>query len=125
MNLFTIKQQENQEDYKIMFLYICQRELKYNLERPNQSIWKSYWDCQNLVGACTLLPSLSNSNIKLLNSVHVAMDGVIASQNQTIDLPYIFALEIQNQNMNMTVQPRKKKELGFFTLLNERTKNKT
>ena len=32
------------------------------------------------------------------------MDGVIASQNQPIGLPYIFALEIQNQNMNMKVQ---------------------
>ena len=62
----------------------------------------------NLVGACTLLPLLWNSNIKLLNSFHVAVDGVIASQNQTIDLPYVFALEIQNQNMNMTVQLRKK-----------------
>ena len=62
----------------------------------------------NLVGACTLLASLSNNNIKLLNSFHVAMDEVIASQNQTIDLPYVFALEIQNQNMNMAVQLRKK-----------------
>ena len=49
------------------------------------------------------------------------MDGVIATQNQTIDLPYIFALETQNQNMNMTVQLRKKQELRFFTLLNEGT----
>ena len=73
----------------------------------------------NLVGACTLLPSSSNSNIKLLNSFHVAMDGVIAYQNQTVDLPYVFALEIYNQNMNMIVQLRKKQELGFFTLLND------
>ena len=48
----------------------------------------------NLVGARTLLPSLSNNNITLLNSFHVAMDGVIASQNQPIVLPYVFALEI-------------------------------
>ena len=75
----------------------------------------------NLVGACTLLPSLSYNNIKLLNSFHIAMDGVIASQNQPIDLPYVFALEIQNQNMNRTVQLRKKQELGFFTLLNDGT----
>ena len=53
----------------------------------------------NLVGACTLLSSLSYNNIKLLNSFHIAMDGVIASQNQPIDLPYVFALEIQNQNI--------------------------
>ena len=62
----------------------------------------------NLVGACTLLPLLSNNNIKLSNSFHVAVYGVIASQNQTTDLPYVFALEIQNQNMNMTLQLRKK-----------------
>ena len=49
------------------------------------------------------------------------MDGVIASQNQPIDLPYIFALEIQNQNMNMKVQLRKKQELGFFTQMNKGT----
>ena len=47
----------------------------------------------NLVGACTLLPSLSDNNMKLLNSFHIAMDGVTASQNQPIDLPYVFALE--------------------------------
>ena len=28
------------------------------------------------------------------------MDGAITSQNQPIDLPYVFALEIQNQNIN-------------------------
>ena len=61
----------------------------------------------NLAGACTLLPSLSDNNIKLLNSFHI-------SQNQ-------IALAIQNQNMNRTVQLRKKQELGFFTLLNEET----
>ena len=75
----------------------------------------------NVVGACTLLPSLSDNNIKLLNSFHIAMDGVIASQNRSIHLPYVFALEIQNENMNMTVQLRKKQELEFFTLLNEGT----
>ena len=48
----------------------------------------------NLAGACTLLLALSNNNIKLLNSFQVAMDGVFASQNQSIDLPYVFALEI-------------------------------
>ena len=49
------------------------------------------------------------------------MDGVFANQNQPIDLPYVFALEIQNENMNRTVQLRRKQELGFFTLLNEET----
>ena len=39
----------------------------------------------NLVGACTLLPSLLHNNIKLLNSFHIAMDGAVAYQNQPID----------------------------------------
>ena len=77
-------------------------------------IWEylSIWN--QSICACTLLPSLSDNNIKLLNSFHI-------SQNQLIDLPYVFALEIQNENMNRTVQLRKKQELGFFTLLNEET----
>ena len=86
--------------------------MKIKLRLPNK-----------LVGACTLLPSLSYNNIKLLNSSHIAIDGVMASQNQPIGLPYVFALEIQNQNMNRTVQLRKKQEIGFFTLLNEGTEN--
>ena len=61
--------------------------------------------------------TISNS----LSSFHIAADGIITSQNQPGDLPYVFAQEIQNQNMNMTVQLRKKQELGFFTLLNEET----
>ena len=35
------------------------------------------------------------------------MNGVIASQNQPKELPHVFALEIQNQNMNRTVQQNK------------------
>ena len=75
----------------------------------------------NFVGACTLLPSLSDNNIKLLNSFQIAMDGDFAIQNQPIDLPYVFALENQNQNMKRTIQLRKKQDVVLFTLLNEGT----
>ena len=61
----------------------------------------------NLVGACTLLPSLSYNNIKILNLLHIATNGVSASQNQRKELPHVFVLEIQNQNMNRTVQQNK------------------
>lgn len=56
----------------------------------------------DLVGTCTLLPSWAENIIKLLNSFHIVTDLVTASQNQLVDLPYAFALEIQNQNMNRT-----------------------
>ena len=78
--------------------------MKVKLKLPN-----------NLVGTCTLLLSLTESNIKLLNSFHIAMDGVIASQNQPIDLPYIFAPEIQNQNMNRTFPLRKTRTWIFYS----------
>ena len=77
--------------------------MKVKLKLPN-----------NLVGTCTLLLSLTESNIKLLNSFHIAMDGVIASQNQPIDLPYVFAPEIQNQNMNRTFPLRKTRTWIFY-----------
>ena len=69
---------------------------------------------KNLVGACTLLPLLSQNNVELLNLFHIAMYGVTASLNQTIDLPYIFALEIQNQNMNRKFKLKRKLELDFL-----------
>ena len=78
--------------------------MKVKLKLPN-----------NLVGTCTLLLSLTESNIKLLNSFHIAMDRVIASQNQPIDLPYIFAPEIQNQNMNRTFPLRKTRTWIFYS----------
>ena len=71
-------------------------DMKIKLRLPN-----------NLVGACILLPLLSYNNIKILNSLHFATNGVIASQNQPKELPHVFALEIQNQNMNRTVQQNK------------------
>ena len=49
------------------------------------------------------------------------MDGGFAIQNQPIDLPYVFALENQNQNMKRTIQLRKKQDVVLFTLLNEGT----
>ena len=83
---------------------------------------------KNLVVACTLFPSLSQNNIKLLNSFHIAMGGVTASLNQPIYLPYIFALVIQNQNMNGTFQLKKNKETRtwiFYSTEQRNRRNKT
>ena len=71
---------------------------------------------KNLVVACTLFPSLSQNNIKLLNSFHIAMGGVTSSLNQPIYLPCIF---LRHERYIST--EKKKQELGFFTLLNKGT----
>ena len=68
---------------------------------------------KNLVGSYVLLPSLTLQNIKLLNAYHVS------NYSLTLEDPlYRVIFEIQNRNMNETIQLKAKTELGFFTILN-------
>ena len=64
---------------------------------------------KNLVGGCVLLPSLTSTNIKLLNAYHISTDSLTLE-----DSPYRVIFEIQNRNMNETIQLRAKTELGFL-----------
>ena len=65
-----------------------------------------------LVRSCVLLPSLTSQNIKLLNASHISTDSLTLE-----DSPYRVIYEIQNRNMNETIQLKAKTELGFFTVL--------
>ena len=58
-----------------------------------------------------MLRSLISHNIKLLNADSLTLEGS----------PYRIVCEIQNRNMNKTIQLKAKTELGFFTILNSRT----
>ena len=64
---------------------------------------------KNLVGSCVLLPSLTLQHIKLLNAYHISTDSLTLE-----DSPYRVIFEIQNRNMNETIQLRAKTELGFL-----------
>ena len=68
---------------------------------------------RNLGGSCVLLPSLTSQNVKLLNAYHISTDSLTLE-----DSPYRVIFEIQNRNMNETIQLKAKTELGFFTILN-------
>ena len=81
---------------------------------------------ENIVGSCTLLQTFDENGINLLNSQHISSEANIAiNQNypdqQRGDLPppWILTLEIFNRNMNTIFQLKKKKENGFFVILNE------
>ena len=63
-----------------------------------------------------MLPSLISNNIKLPNAYHISTDSLTLE-----DSPYRILFEIQNRNMNKTIQLEAKTELGFFTILNSRT----
>ena len=82
---------------------------------------------KNIVGSCTLLQTFEENGIKLLNSQHISSEANIAfNQNypdqQRDDLPpsWILTLEIFNRKMNVIFQLKKKQEIGFFAILNDR-----
>ena len=64
---------------------------------------------QNLVGDCVLLPSLILHNIKLLKAFHISADSLTLE-----DSPYRIIFDIQNKNMNKTIQLRAKTKPGLF-----------
>ena len=71
---------------------------------------------KNLLEGFVLLPSLIPCNIKLLNAYHISTDSLTLEDSQ-----YRIVFDIQNRNMNKTIQLKSKSELGFFTILNNRT----
>ena len=71
---------------------------------------------KNLVKGWVLLPSLISHNIKLLNAYHISTDSLTLEDSQ-----YRIIFEIQNRNMNKTIQLKSKTELGFLTILNNGT----
>ena len=62
-----------------------------------------------LFRGCVVLPSLTLQNIKLLNANHISTDSLTLE-----DSLYRVIFEIQNRNMNKTIQLKAKTELGFF-----------
>ena len=75
---------------------------------------------KNLVGCCTLLQTFSDNGVKLLNSQQISLDSNTASLNQPIALSWNLVLEVFNRNMNNIFQLKKKQEVGFFVILNDR-----
>ena len=71
---------------------------------------------KNFVKGCVLLPSLISHNIKLLNAYNISTGSLTLEDSQ-----YRIVFEIQNRNMDKTIQLKAKTELRFFTILNGRT----
>ena len=85
----------------VFVLYTPGRSLKSWYELTSEVIKKS---CGRLCIA---------TFTKLLNTYHISTDSLALE-----DSPYRIIFEIQNRNMNKTIQLRAKTELGFFTILN-------
>ena len=75
---------------------------------------------KNIIGSCTILQSLSNYGLKLLNSNTISQEFNSNIQNfLTIyenDLPgWILTFELFNKNFNRTIEIRKDKKLDIFS----------
>ena len=81
---------------------------------------------KELVGCCKLLNTFTENGIRILNSQFISAETNYATQdyfvqNDKDDLPpWNLTLEIFNQNLIKTLQIRKKQEIGFFVMLNDR-----
>ena len=79
---------------------------------------------KNIIGSCTILQSLSNYGLKLLNSNTISQEFNLNMQNfltvNENDLPpWILTFELFKRNFNQTLQIGKKQEIGYFFITND------
>ena len=82
---------------------------------------------KSITGSCTILQSLSNYGLKLLNSNTISQEFNSNIQNfLTINEnylpPWILTFKLFNKNFNQTLQIRKKQEIGYFLITNDNGK---
>ena len=82
---------------------------------------------KNIEGSCTILHSLSNYGLKLLNSNTISQkynSNIDNFLNHDVDNlpPWILTFELFNKSFTQTLQIRKKQEIGYFFITNDRGK---
>ena len=82
---------------------------------------------RNIEGSCTTLYSLSNYGLKLLNSNNISQEynsNVDNFLNVDVDNlpPWILTFDLFNTSFTQTIQIRKKQEIGYFFITNDRGK---
>ena len=79
---------------------------------------------KNITGSCTILQSLSNYVLKLLNSNTISQEFNSNTQNfltvNENDLrSWTLILELYNKSFTRTLQIRKRQEIGYFFITND------
>ena len=80
---------------------------------------------KEIVGCCKLLNTFSENGIRILNSQFISTETNYTmqdyfAQNEDDLPPWNLSLDIFNQNLIKTLQIRKRQEIGFFVILNDR-----
>ena len=82
---------------------------------------------KNILGTCRILYTLSNHGVKLLNSntisqeINSNIDNSIYTDENNLP-PWNLHFELYNSNFTETFQIRKRQELGYFVITNDRGK---
>ena len=82
---------------------------------------------KNIEGSCRILYSLSNYVLKLLNSntisqeINSNIDNFLTVDENNLP-PWILVFELFNKSFTDTLQIRKRQEIGYFFITNDRGK---
>ena len=84
---------------------------------------------KNIEGSCKILHSLSNYGLKLLNSNTISqefnlnIDNFLSNDENNNNLPsWTLIFELFNKSFTQTLQIRKRQEIGYFFITNDRGK---
>ena len=82
---------------------------------------------KNIEGSCTILHSLSNYGLKLLNSntifqeINLSIDNFLSNDTDNLP-PWTLMFELFNKSFTQTLQIRRRQEIGYFFVTNDRGK---
>ena len=82
---------------------------------------------KNIEGNCRILYSLSNYGLKLLNSSTISqeinsnIDNLLTFDENNLP-PWTLVFELFNRSFTDTLQIRKRQEIGYFFITNDRVK---
>ena len=80
---------------------------------------------KEIAGCCKILDTFAENGIQLLGSQCISTETnysqeVYFQKNEKDLPPFNLTIDIFNRNLNKTLQIRKKQEIGFFVILNDR-----
>ena len=96
-------------------------------EKKNVNMCVKIHFSKNIEGSCRILYSLSNYGLKLLNSNTISQEiisniGNLLTVDENNLPPWTLTFELFNKSFTETLQIRKKQEIGYFFITNDRGK---
>ena len=112
----------------MFLLYIHQERIKLQPgEKITVNMGIKIEFSKNIEASCRILYSLSNYGLKLLNSntisqeINLNIDNFLSIDENNLP-PWTLIFELFNKSFTQTLQIRKRQEIGYFFITNDRGK---